>query len=178
MGENSYVIGVCGHRHLPHEGIAAITAKIQAFYQAEVTRSGAERITIMSSLAVGSDTLCAKLALDSGLRLIVPLPMKALEYRNDFPEPLASEYDCLLSIADQVFVVDAQEPVPPNPQRGFYYRQAGIYVVKHCDVLLAVWDGNERDSADGAGTWETVKLARGYGKEIKHIEALLQQQEK
>ena len=169
MDEKSFIIGVCGHRHLPHDGIPAITAKIQAFYQAEISRSGAVRITVMSPLAVGSDTLCAKLALDSGLRLIVPLPMKALEYRNDFPEPLASEYDCLLSIADQVFVVDAQEPVPPNPQRGFYYRQAGIYVVKHCGVLLALWDGNERDSADGAGTWETVKLAREMGKPVHFV---------
>jgi len=168
MTKKSNLIGVCGHRHLPHDGIPAITAKIQTFYQTEITRCAAERIAVMSSLAEGADTLCAKFALDFGLRLIVPLPMKALEYRNDFPESLASEYDCLLSIADQVFVVEAQEPVPPTPQRGFYYRQAGIYIAKHCDVLLAVWDGNERDSADGAGTWETVKLARETGKPV-HI---------
>ena len=170
MAKKSHIIGACGHKHLPHDKIPAITTKIKAFYQAEITHNGAERITVMSSLAEGADTLCAKLALDSGLRLIVPLPMNALEYRNDFPESQASEYDCLLSMADQVFVVETQEPVPQNPPRGFYYRQAGIYVVKHCDVLLAIWDGNERDSADGAGTWETVKLAREIGKQTHFIE--------
>jgi hypothetical protein len=95
--------------------------------------------------------------------------MNALEYRRDFPESAAAELDCLLSLADQAFVALPSEPVPPNPQRGFYYRQAAIFVVKHCDILLAVWDGEERDTPDGAGTWETVKLTWELRKPIHHV---------
>jgi len=162
-------IGVTGHRHPPPERLPALTAKIQAFFQEETSRYGAEQLTVFSSLSTGADTLCAKLALDAGLRLVVPLPMSALKYRKDFPEAAVAEFDCLLSLADEVFVVQPEEMLPPDPLRGFYYRQAGIYVAKHCDVLLAVWDGTERDTPDGAGTWETVKLAQGFGKPILPI---------
>ena len=166
---HDYTIGITGHRHLPPECLPALTAAIQGFYQTEKTRHGAKSIAVLSSLAEGSDTLCAKLALDMDLRLVVPLPMSDLEYRKDFSESAAMEFDRLLSLADQVFVVSPKEAVPPNLLRGFYYRQAGIYVARHCDVLLAVWDGVENDTPEGAGTWETVKLARGFGKPIHRL---------
>ena len=39
------------------------------------------------------------------------------------------------------------------------------------DKLLAIWDGLEQVALDGAGTWETVKLARRNGKPIWRIDA-------
>ena len=108
--------------------------------------------------------LCAKLAVDLGLRLVVPLPMNATEYRKGFSGNALAEFDFLLSIADEVVAVAPEETAPAHLSRRFYYRQAGIYVVKNSDTLLAVWDGEERDTPDGAGTWETVKLSRGIGK--------------
>ena len=165
----SYTIGITGHRYLPPDHIPSLKSKIQRFYQEIISRHKAENITVLSPLADGADNLCAKLALDAGLRLVVPLPMNALDYRESFSGITAVEFDCLLSLADQVFVVQPEEVIPPNPQQGFHFRQAGIYVVKHCDILLAVWDGIEQDTPDGAGTWETVKLAREHGKPVFHI---------
>lgn len=164
--KKQYVIGVTGHRHLPRERVQMLAAEIGACYLEKISMYGAESITVLSSLAEGADTLCAKLALDAYLRLSVPLPMNTLEYRTDFADSAASEFDCLLSLADHVFVVPPEEAEPKNPLRGFYYRQAGIYVVKNCDVLLAVWDGIKKDTPDGAGTWETVKLAKEIGKPV------------
>ena len=169
MAKNSYTIGVTGHRCLPPDHISFLRSEIQRFYQEIATRHKAESITVLSSLADGADNLCAQLALDAGLQLVIPLPMNALDYRECFSVTAAVEFDCLLSLADQVFVVQPEEMIPPNPQRGFYFRQAGIYVAKHCDILLAVWDGIEQDTPAGAGTWETVKLAREYGKEVRHL---------
>ena len=167
MSRDLLIVGITGHRKLPSRRIPTLTAEIQSFYQAETKRYGADNITVLSSIAEGADTLGAKLALDAGLRLVVPLPINALEYRKDFSESAAAEFDCLLSLADQTFVVQPEEPIPLHPQRGFYYRQAGIYVTKHCDILLAVWDGVKRDIPDGAGTWETIKLAHGLGTPIQ-----------
>jgi hypothetical protein len=162
-----FTIGVTGHRKLPEGKIPAITQEVKDFYSAMQREHGGQ-ITVLSPLAEGADMLCAKLALDMGLRLIVPLPMSASEYRKDF-KVAAAEFDCLLSMADKVFTVTPIEDIPAHTSRGFYYRQAGIYVVKHCDILLAVWDGTERDTTDGAGTWETVKLARESGKAVQRI---------
>jgi len=169
LAKESYTIGITGHRYLPPDHIPFLKSEIQRFYQEIVVRYKTESVTVLSPLADGADNLCAELALNAGLRLVVPLPMNALEYRQSFSKETAIEFDCLLSRADQVFVVQPDEVIPPNPQEGFYFRQAGIYVVKHCDILLAVWDGIEKDTPDGAGTWETVKLAREYGKEVRHL---------
>jgi hypothetical protein len=159
-----WTIGISGHRHLPPERRVALTTEIQAFYEAQEKQYGAKNITVLSPLAEGADMLCAKLAVDRGLRLVVPLPLSRAEYRKDFSADALAEFDFLVSAADEVFTVTPQEAVPAHPQRGFSYRQAGVYVAKNCDVLLAIWDGVRRDTSDGAGTWETVKLARELGR--------------
>jgi len=162
-----YIIGVTGHRKLVSDCIPELIADIEAFFRSVVRKH--ESATVLSPLAEGADTLCAKLALDAGMRLVIPLPMNVLEYRKGFSGVAEVEFDCLLSLADSVFVVQPEEPVPAAPQSGFYYRQAGIYIATHCHTLLAVWDGIEKDTPDSAGTWETIKLARGAGKPIHYV---------
>jgi len=169
LKKSPFVIGITGHRQLPPEQLHALTVEIQAFYEEKKAQHNVKNITVLSPLAEGADMLCAKLALDADLRLVVPLPMNALEYRKDFSESAAAMFDCLLSRADQVFVVSPEEPVPAGHTRGFYYRQAGLYIAKHSDVLLAVWDLQERNSSDGAGTWETIKLAQGFDRQIHRV---------
>ena len=44
-------------------------------------------------------------------------------------------------------------------KQSYYIRDK--YMVDHCDVLLAVWDGKKV-----GGTWLTVKYAQSIGKEI------------
>lgn len=160
--DNPFIIGVTGHRKLPKERLPGIEQSVKSYY-ADMKASH-KSVTVVSSLAEGADTLCAKLALEFGFRLIVSLPMSADEYQKDFRD--TTDFDALLSKADEVFTVEPQEAVSDTPSRGFYYRQAGIYVTKHCNILLAVWDGEERDTPDGAGTWETIKLARRFGKPV------------
>ena len=159
-----FTIGVTGHRDLPDDIIPYITRSIKGFF-ADLCAEHTDMV-LLSSLAEGADALCAKLALESGIKLVAPLPMSAEEYRKDFSGNAAREFDCLLSKASESFRVNTQEPVPDDPRRGFYYRQAGIYVASNCDVLLAVWNGIERNTPDKAGTWETIKLAREYGKRV------------
>ena len=166
---SEFYIGITGHRHLPPGRLDILNAEIRLIYQNIATQHRAESIVVYSSLAEGADMLCAKLACNAGFRVFVPLPMKAIEYRKSFSETTATEFDCLLSLADQIFVVSPEEPIPPNVQQGFFYRQAGMFVAKNCDILLAIWNGIERDTIDGAGTWETIKMARGFGKAIKVI---------
>jgi hypothetical protein len=164
-----FIIGVTGHRKLPEERLPSISRSIKDFYFS-MWREHGKRVAVMSSLAEGADTLCARLALDMEMRLVAALPMNATEYRVDFSDGVTlAEFDCLLSMADETFVVAPSEDVPEGAGRGFYYRQAGIYVAKRCDVMLAVWGGVENETPDGAGTWETVKLARAFSKGIFYV---------
>ncbi|MDR0865428.1 MAG: hypothetical protein LBO74_10930 [Candidatus Symbiothrix sp.] len=164
-----FTIGITGRRRLPPDSLPSIQQEVKAFYAEIKQQHPSAEITVLSSLAEGADTLCAKAALEMGFRLIVPLPMDAQEYRKDFPEEVATEFDRLLAKADQIFVVASEEPKPEPCGRGFYYRQAGIYVARHCDILLTIWDGVEKETLDGAGTYETIRLARQYGVKIKQI---------
>lgn len=164
-----YVIGVTGHRYLLPDLVPGLKTRISAFFDLQKQQYGAENITVLSPLAEGADMLCAKLALDRGLRLVVPLPLPKLEYRMDFSSAATAEFDYLLSLADNVFVVRAEEPSVGSSSKGFCYRQTGIYLAKHCDILLALWDGVRLDTPDGAGTWETIKLAERFGKQLWHL---------
>lgn len=168
-----FAVGVTGHRRLSQDQMMKAAQAIRTFFAEIEETHGEKEILLLSSLAEGADCLCAKLGLEFEWRLLAVLPMNASEYRKDFSihSKVAEEFDCLLSMADEVLVVleDSEERLSAQPSRGFYYRQAGIYVVKHCDVLLAVWDGEKRETPDGAGTWETMKLAREFGKEIRAV---------
>ena len=147
------VIGVTGHRDLRDEDVARLRsvvhgelAKLQAAYPHSP-------FVMLSSLAVGADTLCAQEALALGMRLVCPLPFEADEYRRDFEGADLETFESLLQQADEAFVAPAQEPTMPG--RDFGYRQAGIYVATHCHALLALWDGTPGD-AGGCGTGEAV----------------------
>ena len=166
---SEFKIGVTGHRRLPADKLESVRDSVRDFYISVRERHPDAQITVLSSLAEGADSICAELALDMGFKLVAPLPMSATEYRRDFAGSAAAQFDCLLSLADEVYVAPAEETPPGQPGRGFFYRQAGIYVARHGDVLLAVWNGIERDTPDGAGTWETVKLAREFGRPVQRV---------
>jgi hypothetical protein len=50
--------------------------------------------------------------------------------------------------------------IPAQPERGrsHAYLQAGEYVLEHCDVLLAIWDGRVEHGEGGTG--QIVRHAR------------------
>ena len=116
----------------------------------------------MTSLAEGADQLCGRIAFDMGIHLLVPLPMEQAEYEKDFSDEVLEEFRTLLHHATSVFVASDIE-MQHDVTRKYAYRQAGIYVVRHCHVLLALWDGLPGDSGC-CGTAETVsfKMNRDY----------------
>jgi hypothetical protein len=85
--------------------------------------------------------------------LIVPLPLPRDDYMKDFgSDESKRQFLALLERAEAVV------QLPPQPSRTASYRAAGIYVLDHCDVLIAVWDGNPGRGA--SGTAEIVAEAR------------------
>ncbi len=74
-------------------------------------------------------------------------------YEEDFPETLDAFRDLLPE--GKSFELDGQSgPFAPDS-----YREVGRFVVRNCDLLIALWDG-ERESGPG-GTAEIVRFARG-----------------
>ena len=154
------VIGITGHRNISETTEEQIYDTSYAMLMDLKNRYPNTPIRVLSSLAAGADTACAEAAIAAGTELVVPLPMPADEYRKDFPGISLARFDSLLARATDVFVVPEYEKSEDPESRGFYYRQAGIYVTDHSHILFACWDGKENPTPDGAGTFETVKLMR------------------
>ncbi|MCQ2530162.1 MAG: hypothetical protein MJ086_02765 [Lachnospiraceae bacterium] len=164
------VIGVTGHRDLRQQDIPQIREMVHTELQKLKTEYSHSELKMLNSLACGADTICAEEALALDISLICPLPMDQEEYSKDFSEEERIDYNNLISKAEDVFVAPSTEPRKEG--RDYLYRQAGIYVASHCQVLLALWDGAE-GKPDGCGTAETVgfMLQEKYDDGNRHFRA-------
>jgi hypothetical protein len=166
------VIGVTGHRDLRDQDVAALeqaVADVIAGLRRDYLHGDRQTpVIVLSALAEGADRLVARVALAHGAHLIAPLPMPLDEYRRDFEPGLKpgnmAEFDALLAraLAAPVMPLHCASPeelrVDRN-KRAEQYRAVGIFIVQHCHVLLALWDGNDKAMKAG-GSAEVVAFKR------------------
>lgn len=138
-------IGVTGHRFLAEvekltKAVDSALAKIERVF-------GDPKMRVISSLAEGADRLMVVQALARGkAALIVPLPLPEDEYLTDFSsETSKEEFHQLLAQAEEVLTL------PPAPTREEAYASAGHYLLDHCQVLIAIWDGQDAQRVGGTG---------------------------
>jgi hypothetical protein len=167
------IIGVIGHRDLRDEDIGELERRVgDAFDRIAsdyLTADGATPIVVLSSLAEGADQLVARIALDRAAMLVAPLPMPIAEYRKDHQSgsipDAEGEFDRLLAraiAAPEMPFVDGNtiETIrTDSARRALQYREAGLFIVRHCQILLSLWDGDESDVRTG-GTAEIMRLQR------------------
>jgi hypothetical protein len=166
------VIGVTGHRDLRAEDRPRLEQEVAAVLETlrrDYLPDSDTPVVMLSALAEGADQLVTRVALAHGARLIAPLPLPPEEYRRDFEPGLApgaaQEFDRLLAQAETAPVMPfadgaSLDSVRANPdRRAQQYRSVGAFIVQHCHVLIALWDGDDRDMAPG-GTAEIVDCKR------------------
>lgn len=119
----------------------------------------------MSSLAEGADCLIVKHILKRpAARLIVPLPLRQDDFLQDFVVPQAkAEFYSLIARADKIIELAACS------SREKSYGAAADFLLRNCDILLAVWDG--RAAQGKGGTGHVVNLARELGLPIAWVHA-------
>jgi len=165
----AFRIGVTGTRQISAAAEAAVRTQIARVLQlisAEIGNlvrtpesravymqqadGGSGWLRLVSPLAEGSDRLAAEEALKAGYSLHAPLPFLQSEYERDFPDTVEA-FRTLLSRADVLELDGTREFANES------YREAGRFVVRNCDLLIAVWDGaSERGPG---GTAEIVRFA-------------------
>ncbi|MFJ8078716.1 hypothetical protein ACIQ7Q_33490 [Streptomyces sp. NPDC096176] len=148
-------IGVTGHRSIPLEALAHVSAGLRA-----VLCGHQGSMEALSSLAVGADQLFADIALDCGAELTVVIPSSDYEQGFSGPEELAG-YRRLKGLATR----EVRLAFPFSTDEAYY--AAGAYIADHCDRLLAVWDG--LPARGHGGTGDIVRYARGLGKPVTVI---------
>jgi hypothetical protein len=184
-------IGVTGHRKLDDPAALqvlvkkAIDAEVEKLFPAELLKNiendrqaGNAPISfcVVSPLAEGADRVVTRAILAyPDARLDAVLPMTIEDYREDFAsEESQEEFAELLSrcrkpitlrtrrIQDECSDAGGQAELRCNA-----YAQAGRYVVDHCDVLIAVWDG--QPSRRSGGTAEIVQYALEQNRPILRV---------
>jgi hypothetical protein len=166
------VIGVTGHRDLRDQDIPALERAVgEAIKRLKRDYLHGDKETpliVLSALAEGADRLIARVAMAQGAKLIAPLPMEPDEYRRDFEPGLkpdaAAEFDRMKSEALAAPVMryandNTRENVREESRRALQYREVGLFIVRHCHVLIALWNGDEHDPSVG-GTAEVVSFKR------------------
>jgi hypothetical protein len=138
-------IGVTGHRFLVE--VDKITARIDQALDHIEKSFGDPPFQVISALAEGADRLVVRRVLARGnTALVVSLPLPKEEYLKDFQtQGSQEEFLELLDQAEEVLTL------PPAPTREESYASAGYYLLDHCQVLIAIWDGQKTQGVGGTG---------------------------
>lgn len=151
------IVGVIGHHKLETQPalIQGIRLAVEQIRQMVPSlRNTPFIISILSSLAEGTDRIVVREILKAnGSMLDVVFPLNKGDYLKEFEtSESVEEFENLLAQASSVSML------PFKGNRTEAYKQAGRYIVDHCDILLALWDGEPIAAQDGVA--ETVHYAR------------------
>lgn len=152
--EDAWVVAVTGHRpgrlssdHFEH-GCAQAARLLDGLVDA-ASEQGGPALVLRSALAEGADRRLAQLALERGFVLHAVLPFRRVNYSRDFATTASRlEFKQLLHRAERVSELPGRRSDAPQA-----YRDAGLAMLVHADLLLALWDG-----APGAGRGGTADI--------------------
>jgi hypothetical protein len=166
------VIGVTGHRDLEAKAIDKIEESLNLIFDRICkmfpgTKYTEVKFACLSPLAEGADRLVAKTLLkyreDTLLKVV--LPLEKSDYLKDFKTRESKvEFNDLFNKARFPVTLRGKsisDEYPPDMldgARAQAYEDVGKFVVDHCDILIALWDGNGAKGKGGTG--HIVEYAR------------------
>lgn len=159
------VIGVTGHRLLRPDDVPRLESAVRDVLARLRRACPATPFVLVTPLAEGADRLVARMVLEAGGELVVPLPMPRAEYVRDFPTTV-DEFDALLADPRTVRLMELPAVAPlegddalsAQAARELQYALVGLYVARHSQVLIAMWDGI--GSIETGGTTQIVQYRR------------------
>jgi hypothetical protein len=121
-------------------------------------------LRLHTPLATGADQIAAICARSTGYFVRALLPFEPHEYRQDFaPGVELDGFEQALAAADEIVALPGL-----RSDLEAAYVEVGQSVVRHADVLVAIWDGEEARGPGGTG--DVVDLALENGVPVIHVE--------
>lgn len=168
------VIGVAGHRDLRPEDVPQLENAITEILAELKSKYCATPLILISSLAEGADRLAARVALKMEARLVVPLPMPKAMYEADFQDQESrKEFHQLLDQAVYSFEAPLLSPGQKvsacGRERDLQYEEAGKYIARESQIVIALWDGV--DNGKTGGTAAVIKFqTEGIGEDADNLQ--------
>jgi len=149
------IAGVTGHQNIgDHETISWVETNLTREIQNQTITTG------LTCLAIGADQLFAHILTKFNIPYIAITPCEGYE------ETFSGKSDQQNYFK---YLAQAQEAVKlnfPAPSEEAFYA-AGKYIVDHCNILFAIWNGKPAKGLGGTG--DVVEYAKIKKKRIIHI---------
>lgn len=156
----SILIGVAGHRDLDPRQRPALLKRVECTLRKIQNDYPNTPLAVLSPLLTGADQLVAEVALDLKRRQLADIRLVAvLPWKDDLSLPDDDRYEDsrklgeLLASADLIVTMPLRQGIAhADLARDAHARdqqrdEAGRYIARHSQILLALWDGQEhRDS--------------------------------
>src|SRR6266699_507264 len=167
MSRATLRVGVSGHQQIGDETTIEFVSQqlreLLATFQCQAQERG-QNILAYSALALGTDQLFVKMALEMGIPVELVIPCS--QYAEIFSTTEArDEYHRLLSLCQVV------HRLPFDKCSEDAYLAAGHWIVDHCDLVILVWNGYP--AAGKGGTADIASYARLLGRPFIHIHTRL-----
>ncbi len=142
------VVGVTGHSNLTDRTVELVGEALR-----QVLEPHAEGLVGLTCLARGADQVFADVVLGLGGKLRIVIP--AADYFTAIPDQRSRERcEDYLAAAESTVTIGFETSGHPA------YLAASRYLVDHCDLLVAVWDGST-----SSGTADAVTYAEQAGRQ-------------
>jgi len=167
MSESSFRVGCSGHQQIGDETTVQYASKqlreLLITYRQQARDRGQD-ILAYSALAVGTDQLFVKIALELGIPVGVVIP--CARYEDIFATAEAhDEYHRLLSYCQQVHRLSFEDCSEDA------YLAGGHWIVDHSDLVILVWNGYP--AGGKGGTADVASYARLLRHPFIHIHTRL-----
>jgi hypothetical protein len=150
-------IGVTGHRDISNPVLvkAQVTEALRWLAHelrlSQVSRRCPIWLQVLTPLAAGADQIVAEAVLDlpiPGITLKVPVP----EDENSYKESIRQDSTAALAVYERLSSPPGRlTKLPGTVADDAGFRKLGEWVVNHCDVLVALWDGQPPPPSSPAG---------------------------
>jgi len=148
------VFGVSGHRDLVRTDLPELQKQLHTVFDRFRSAYPNASFELLSPLAEGADRVAAEVALASGIRLNVPMPMAQVDYERDFntAESLG-EFRRLLATANSQWELSDNRPnqslLSDSNRRTQRYAAVGDFIARASHVLILLWDGRDNEKVGG-----------------------------
>ena len=168
-----FAIGITGHRNISRVEEDRVRPALDAFFSNHARAYPFVPLRLLSGLAEGADRIVARVFLEVRSRLmaegrdgvanwelVATIPFSEQSYKDDFPETQDEFYELMAAASDVVAVTQTPaEALRREPSlRDNGYEAQGYYMLRHSNMIIALWDGIHLELRGGTSHVVRLKL--------------------